>query len=345
MAARGVAAQAAVMAVPINRAMGAGEWLLLIALSILWGGSFFFAELALRELPTLLVVLGRVGLAALALNLVLRMKGRALPRDRRTWGAFFGMGALNNLIPFGLIFWGQTEIASGLAAILNATTPLFTVVLAHFLTRDERMGAGRLGGVLLGLVGVAVMIGPDALKGLGLDVVAQIAVLGAALSYACAGIFGRRFRDLPPLVTATGQVTATTLMMLPLALALERPWELPLPGALTWTALLGLALICTALAYVLYFRILATAGATNLLLVTFLIPVSALFLGITILDEQIASRDLAGMALIGLGLAAIDGRLLARVRRHRRRFASEGERAEIPPPNLPHFVGEESAER
>jgi drug/metabolite transporter (DMT)-like permease len=315
MAARETAALAAVMATPINRAMGAGEWLLLIVLSILWGGSFFFADLALRELPPLLVVLGRVGFAALALNLVLRASGRALPRDRRTWGAFFGMGALNNLIPFSLIFWGQTEIASGLAAILNATTPLFVVVLAHFLTRDERMSAGRLGGVLLGLAGVAVMIGPDALQGLGLDVLAEIAVLGAALSYACAGIFGRRFRGLPPLVTATGQVTATTLMMLPLALTLERPWLLPLPGALTWAALLGLALVCTALAYVLYFRILATAGATNLLLVTLLIPVSALFLGMTILGERLALRDFAGMALIGLGLAAIDERPLGRLRR------------------------------
>jgi drug/metabolite transporter (DMT)-like permease len=302
------------MSSPINRAMGTGEWLLLIALSILWVGTFFLAELALRELPPLLIVLGRVGFAALALNLVLLVTGHALPRQRRTWGAFFGMGALNNLIPFSLIFWSQTEIASGLAAILNATTPLFTVVLAHFLTRDERMNAGRLGGVLLGLIGVAVMIGPDALRGLGRNVLAQIAVLGAALSYACAGIFGRRFRGLPPLVTATGQVTATTLMMLPLALVFERPWQLPLPGPLTWAALLGLALICTALAYVLYFRILATAGATNLLLVTFLIPVSALLLGITILGEQIAPRAFAGMALIGLGLAAIDGRPLAWLR-------------------------------
>ncbi|HET6222376.1 MAG TPA: DMT family transporter [Dongiaceae bacterium] len=312
-------AQVATMSGAVNRAMGAREWLLLIVLSLLWGGSFFFAELALGELPPLMVVLGRVGFAALALNLVLLVTGRALPRDPRTWGAFFGMGLLNNLIPFSLIFWGQTEIASGLAAILNATTPLFGVVLAHVLTRDERMTAGRLGGVLLGLAGVAVMIGPDALKGLGLDVLAEIAVLGAALSYACAGIFGRRFRGLPPLVTATGQVTATTLMMLPVALALDRPWLLPLPGAVTWTALLGLALVCTALAYVLYFRILATAGATNLLLVTFLIPVSALFLGMTILGERLDPRDFAGMALIGLGLAAIDGRPLARVRALRTR--------------------------
>src|SRR5262245_27621273 len=286
-------------------------WSWLVSLSILWGGSFFFAKVAVGELGPLTVAFVRVALAALALGLILTALPRPPLHPNAPWRDYVVMGFLNNALPFSLIFWGQTEIASGLAAILNATTPLFTVVLAHFFTRDEPMSAGRLGGVLVGLAGVAVMIGPGALKGLGLDVLAQIAVLGAALSYACAGIFGRHFRGLPPLVTATGQVTATTLMMLPLALVVERPWQLTLPGALTWTALLGLALICTALAYVLYFRILATAGATNLLLVTFLIPVSALLLGISILGEQIAPRDFTGMALIGLGLAAIDGRPLA----------------------------------
>jgi drug/metabolite transporter (DMT)-like permease len=281
--------------------MGPAEWLLLAALSVLWGGSFFFSEVALAELPPFTVVLGRIGLAAVALVVMVLASGQRLPRSLRLWGAFLVMGALNNLIPFSLIVWGQTAIASGLAAILNATTPLFTVVLAHLLTRDERLTPGRLSGVVLGLLGVALMIGPAALEGLGVAVVAQLACLAAALSYALAGIFGRRFRGTP------------------LALAVDRPWSLPPPGPSTWGALIALALLSTALAYIVYFRILAAAGATNLMLVTFLIPVSALVLGITILGERLAPGHLAGMALIALGLAAIDGRPLAWLARPWRR--------------------------
>jgi drug/metabolite transporter (DMT)-like permease len=291
--------------------MGPLEWALLIVLSILWGGSFFFSKVALAEVQPLTVVLVRVGLAAVALHLLLLARGERMPPSLHTWGLFVVMGLLNNLLPFSLIFWGQTQIPSGLAAILNATTPLWTVVLAHFFTQDERLTPNRLAGVLAGLCGVAVLLGPQALGGVSARLLAQLAVLGAALSYALAGIFGKRFRALPPLVTATGQVTCTALLMAPLALLVERPWLQPAPGLVTWGALSGLALLSTAVAYVIYFRLLATAGATNLLLVTFLIPVSALWLGITILGEALAARHFVGMALIGLGLAAIDGRLFA----------------------------------
>jgi drug/metabolite transporter (DMT)-like permease len=295
--------------------MGPVEWALLVTLSVLWGGSFFFGKVALADLPPFTVVFGRVSLAALALNLVVLASGQRMPGSPRAWGTFAVMGLLNNLVPFSLIFWGQTHIASGLASILNSTTPLFTVVLAHFLTRDERLTASRLTGVLVGLAGVVVMIGPDVLGGLRANVLAQGAVLCAALSYALAGIYGRRFRGTPPLVTAAGQVTATTVMLLPIMLFADRPWTLPLPGVRTWAAVAGLALLCTALAYVLYFRILAVAGATNLLLVTFLIPVSALLLGGLVLGERLEPRHFGGMGLIALGLAAIDGRPLRVVRK------------------------------
>lgn len=295
--------------------MGTTEWLLLILLSVLWGGAFLFGKVAVAELRPFTVVLGRVALAAVVLLAVVRAAGLPLPATPRAWAPFFVLGLLNNIVPFSLIFWGQTQIASGLAAILNATTPLFGVVLAHWLTPDERMTGARLGGVLLGMAGVAVIVGPAALAGAGLNLLAQFAVLGAALSYGCAGIYGRRFRGTPPLVTAAGQVTASALMILPVVLLVDRPWEGAMPGAATWGALVGIALLGTAGAYVLYFRILATAGATNALLVTFLIPVSALLLGAAVLDEVIEARQLAGMALIGLGLAVIDGRPLARLRR------------------------------
>ena len=288
--------------------MGPLQWVLLIALSLLWGGSFFFAEVALSGFPPLTLVLGRVGLAAIALWLVLLLTGHFPPRSINLWVSFFVMGAINNVLPFSLIFWGQTQIASALAAILNATTPIFTVLLAHVLTQDERLTRGKIAGVLAGLSGVTVMIGPEALSGLGSAVLAQIAVLGAAISYGLAGIFGRRFRALPPATTAAGQLTASTVLMLPIVLFHDRPWTLPVPTLEALSALLGLALLSTALAYVVYFRILRTAGATNLLLVTFLIPVSAIFLGVGVLGERIDPLQMAGMTMIALGLAAIEGR-------------------------------------
>lgn len=294
----------------INQPMGAIEWLLLLSLSLLWGGTFLFAEIALDEVRPFTLVLGRVGIAALILIVAVYATGHHMPRSLAAWLPFLVMGALNNLIPFSLIFWGQIEITGGLAAILNATTPLFTVLLAHVLTRDERITPCRLAGLVLGIAGVVVMIGPEALRGLGLHLLAQIAVLGAALSYAFASIYGRRFRGQQPLVSAAGMLCASTLIMLPTALLLDRPWTGPLPGVTTWAAILGLAILGTALAYILYFRLLATAGATNLMLVTFLIPVSAILLGGAVLDERLDPEHFLGMTLIALGLAAIDGRPL-----------------------------------
>jgi drug/metabolite transporter (DMT)-like permease len=301
--------------------MGPLEWALLITLSLLWGGTFFFAEVALQELPPLSLAFARVALAAITLLLAVYATGQRMPASRALWGAFFVMGALNNLIPFTLIFWGQTRITGGLAAILNATTPLFAVVLAHVLTRDEKMTRNRLGGVLLGAVGVVLMVGPEVLRELGLQLLAQVAVLAAALSYALAGIFGRRFQALPPLVSAAGQLSTTTVMMLPAILWTGGLWAMPVLSLQVWSAILGLALLSTALAYLMYFRILATAGATNLLLVTFLIPVSAIVLGASLLEERLALQHLGGMALIGLGLAAIDGRPLRVLRRRAARAA------------------------
>jgi drug/metabolite transporter (DMT)-like permease len=225
------------------------------------------------------------------------------------------MGLLNNVLPFALIFWGQAAITAGLAAILNATTPLFAIVLAHLLTRDERLTAPRLAGVLCGLAGVAAMIGRDALAGIGDQVAAQLAVLGGALCYALAGVWGRRFRGTPPLSTAAGQVGTAAAMLLPAVLVLDPPWDARLPGAAALAAIAGLALLSTALAYVIYFRLLAAAGATNLLLVTLLIPVSALLLGGLVLGETIGAGQAGGMALIALGLALIDGRALRLARR------------------------------
>jgi drug/metabolite transporter (DMT)-like permease len=286
--------------------VGRREWILLLALSVAWGASFFFGKLALRELPPLTIALGRFGLAALTLVVAVRVARVRVPGRWRDFGV---MGLLNNIVPFCLIIWAQTRITSGTAAILNAATPLFTVVVAHYLTADERMTRARVAGTLIGLAGVAVMMGPDALAGLHTDTVAELACVGAAVSYAFAGVYGRRFAGVPPLATAAGQLTAATAMLLPVVAVIDAPWTPPVPGAQTWAAVGGIALISTALGYVIYFRVLATSGATNVLLVTLLIPVTATALGVTMLGERLEARQLVGMALIGVGLLVVDGRL------------------------------------
>ena len=306
---------------PIKIDMGAREWAMLIALSALWGGSFLFVGVAVRDLPPLTIVVLRVGLGALALLGVLRVVGIAMPREARVWGAFACMGLVNNALPFTLIAWGQGHVASGVASIFNATTPLFGVIVAHFWTSDEKMTPGRLVGVVVGFAGVVVMMGgggtpsaPDALD------LAQAAFLAAALLYAIAGVYGRRFNamGLQPLATAAGMLIVSTVILLPVMMIVDRPWTLPWPSLATIASILGLALLATALAFILYFRLLAAAGATNLLLVTFLIPVSAIALGTALLGETLEAKHYAGMALIGLGLAAIDGRPLAAARRRAR---------------------------
>ena len=298
---------------PAIRSLTLAEWGLLLLLSVLWGGSFIFAEVALDRIAPLTLTLVRVGLAALALFFYAVLTGQRFPRSWGVWGAFALLGLVNNALPFSLIFWGQLSITGGLAAIFNATTPFFTVVLAHFVTSDEKLSSAKIAGVVVGLLGVSVIIGPTALTGIASSVAASSAVLLAAFCYAVAGIFARRFHDLSPTITATGQLAMSTLIMLPVALVLE-PQSFTLPAsAAVWAAVLALALLSTALAYVIYFRILRTAGATNVLLVTFLIPVSAIFLGYLMLGERLAVEHFAGMALIGLGLAAVDGRLFTRL--------------------------------
>lgn len=294
------------------------DWLALLGLSVLWGGSFFFIAVAVAEIPPLTLVVLRIGLAALILLAVLRIAGLALPRQPAVWLAFFGMGLLNNVIPFSLIAWAQSQIPSGVASILNATTPISTAVVAHVFTADEKLTPGRIAGVLLGLAGVTVMLGAEALSGLGGNLPAQGAVLLATVSYGFAAVFGRRFRRLgvAPLLTANGQLIAATLLLLPLALMIDQSWRLPLPSSTAIGAVLALAALSTALAYVIFFRVMGTAGS-NVNLVTLLVPVSAVLFGVAILGETLAPRHLLGMAAIALGLAAIDGRAIRYFRRPR----------------------------
>lgn len=286
---------------------------MLVGLSLLWGSSFYFYKVLAGSLPPLTIVLGRVGIAAVVLNLVLLARGERLGWGL-PWGAFLLLALLNNVVPFGLFAWGEQRIPSGMAGMLNATTPLFSVLLAHVLTRDEKLSWGRAAGVLLGMAGVAVLVGPAGWRGVdGAYLAGDGACVLASVSYAFGGIYGRRFRAIGPWRLATAQITAAAVIALPLAAGVERFWTLPMPGLAVWGALAGIGVLCTVLAYVLYFRILATAGATNVVLVTFLVPITALPIGWVFLGEAVPGRDYAGMGLIGMGLAAIDGRVWRRV--------------------------------
>ena len=305
--------------------MGGREWAFMLVLSMFWGGSFFFNKIALGELPAFTIVFARVGIGAVALNILVRLLGQRVPRSPDLWFAFVIMGLLTNTIPFCMMVVGQRDIAIGLASVLNATTPLFTVMLAPLMARDEKINPAKLAGVVLGLVGVSVLVGADALAGLDRGVIGELLCLGAALAFALSGLYGRRFRTMgvSPLVTAAGQVTTSAVIMLPIA-ALDAPWDLAPPSAAVWGALLCLGLLSTTLGYVLFYRILAAAGAINLMLVTFLQPAFAILLGAVILGERLNLRQFAGMALIGLGLAAMDGRLFARRRLNRSARAGPG---------------------
>ena len=295
--------------------MSSFDWVMLLSLSLIWGGSFFLNAVILTELPTLTLVAARVSLAAIALWGFAAITGRLRGLTPAVWAAFAVMGFLNNAIPFTFIVHAQTSISSGLASILNATTPLFTILVAGVFLADERFSVLRLAGVAIGLFGVVVMIGTDALDGIGSSVWAQMFSLGAAVSYGFASVFGRRFRRLgiDPIQVAMGQVTMSSLMLWPVAIVLDRPFDLAMPSVTVWGALGVLSVICTACAYILYFKVLERAGATNISMVTFLVPVSAILLGILFLGETLHISHVIGMLLIGLGLIVIDGRMFSRM--------------------------------
>ncbi len=288
------------------------SWALLLALAFLWSVSFIFIKVAAADIPILTLVLIRVGLAAAVLHVVVMATGRRYPRERRALGRYALMGFFNNLLPGVLIVYATARIGAGAASILNATVPIFTLLIAHVATANEKITAAKLSGILLGFAGVAAMIGPQALGGLGSDIIAAGAMLLATASYGLSNTIGRGFGGIDATVSATCQLTAATLMLAPVALLADRPWMLPMPDAAALFSAIGLALASTALAYVLFFELIARAGATNTSLVALLIPAGGVFLAWAILGEALTWSEAAGMALIGLGLVVIDGRLASR---------------------------------
>lgn len=299
-----------------NPRMSGSDWGIIMLLSLLWGGAFFMIELGLRGFPPNTLVFLRMALAVPPMLLILKVMGHRLPGDLKSWQQLFILGAINAAFPFILFFWGQTQIDSGLASILNATTPLWGVVTAHFLTRDEKATPARVVGVFLGLAGIIVMVGTDALGGISGSVLAQLACLAATLLYALAAVYGRTLSQstMTPLVVATGQVITAAIIMFPVMLVVDQPWSLPTAGWDAWAGAIGLAIPSTAVAYVFYFRLIDSAGASNAMLVAFIMPVIAVILGVVALGETVELKEAAGAVLIAFGLIAIDGRLISRRR-------------------------------
>jgi len=286
------------------------DWILIGLLSAIWGGSFLFGRILMLEWPPFTVGFLRVFIAAIVLWIFVKATKRSFPTDTRLVVAIFIMGILNNVIPFSLILIGQTEIGSGLASVINAMTPIWTLIIANSFTSDEKFTTNKITGIIFGFLGVMTLIGTDIVQGLTASAWAQAAVLGATISYGFANVWGKRFKGHDPILISTGQLTASSMIMLPLIFVLENPFSLKAPNVEMVIAITGLSVLCTAFAYVLFFKILSSAGATNVSLVTFLVPVSAILLGIIWLGEVLTLSNIAGMALIILGLMMIDGRML-----------------------------------
>lgn len=292
--------------------MSARDWARLLLLGLIWGGSFFCVHIAVAEIAPLKLVMFRVLIAGAALHLFLLLRGPSFRLALPHMGTLFFLAVLNNVIPFSLICLGQTEIGAGLASVLNATTPFWTLIIANIATSDEKLNWNKLAGIGLGIAGTAIMVGPGMVAGLGGPVWAKFALVGASLSYALALMVARRLRGVPPAIIATGQMTASSVIMIPIVLALYGTSGLFAASTDAWLATLVLALVATAFAYILFFKLVASAGATNTSLVTLIVPASAMLLSVSFLGERLELFELGGMVLIALGLVTIDGRLFRR---------------------------------
>jgi len=300
----------------IELGIASSDWLRLLVLSVLWGGSFFFVGVAVRELPPLTIVFFRVFIAAVLLLPLIPIYRIAVPRTWAGWLPFVVMALLNNVVPFSLLVTGQTLISSGLASVINATTPVFTVlVLAAF--GEERLAARRIAGVGLGLIGVVVLRGIDLNLGSGQSIGIGLCLV-ATLMFGFSALWAkRRLHGIQPMAAATFQLISSAVMMFVISMIVEQPWRLPMPHATTWLALFGLAALSTSLGFILFFQIIRGSGAGNVMLVTLLVPITAIALGYLILGEEVSAREIVGALIIASGLIIMDGRLLSRFARRR----------------------------
>ena len=292
--------------------MAVADWIRIVILSLVWGGSFFFVEIMLDAMPPMTGVLGRLAVGLVGLLCLLKFFGHPLKELLLQWRPFAVIGLINNAIPFSLISFGQTEITGSLASIINASTPIMTALVAHQFTTDERLSMRKALGIGCGFFGVIVLFGPAAMEG-GASLIGMAAGLSATICYAFGSVYSKRLKSNPPMLNATGQVLYATFWMLPMVLLIDQPWTLDMPGVAPWLALISIGLLSTTLAFFIYFRVLQTAGASNVVLVTFLVPVSASALGIIFLGEELARQHIIAYLLIAAGLSVIDGRVVAKL--------------------------------
>lgn len=280
------------------------EYALLLLLATLWGASYTFIKLGIASIPPITLIAARTVIAGALLFAVMRLQGVTMPRDGLNWRRFFIQALINSVVPFTLIAWAEKTVDAGLATILNSTSPIFAFLMTFALTRHEPVTLTKLAGVILGIVGICLVIGISTLGGLGRETVAQIAIVFATICYAGAAIFGRHFSGLHPLVPATGSMVCGAAMLLPLSLAIEHPWTLT-PSASSLAALLGLSVLSTALAFVLYFRLLQTIGSIGVTSQAYLrVPIGVL-IGVIFLGESLSLAGAIGLVCIMLGVAAM----------------------------------------
>jgi len=304
---------------PVQKTISPRAWAELLMLSLIWGASFLSIRVALNEIGPLTAVAHRTGWAMLILWAYVILRRLELPTDLRVWAAFLMMGLLNNVIPFSLMAWGQLHIETGLTSILNASTAIFGVIAAAVFFADEKLTVRKAIGVTLGFIGVSTAIGLAAFKNFDIRSLGQLAVIGGTVSYALAGVWARKkLGHLKPQVAAAGMLSGASLMTIPAAWIVEGPISLSLQPQ-TWTAIAYYAIVATAIAYMLYYRVLAMAGSGNLMLCTLLVAPVAIVLGAIVLGEALPLRAYAGFAILALGLVILDGRVFKAVQYRARR--------------------------
>ncbi len=282
--------------------------LLLLLLAALWGPSFLLIKVAVAEIPPITLIAGRVGLAAILLYVILRLSGGSLPRPGRIWGTLAVAALVQMALPFVLLSWAEQRIDSALAAILNSLTPLFTILLAHLLTTDDRITWAKAAGIALGMVGVLFFVAPSMQSGIQASTWGILAMIVVAASYGFAGVYTRQhLNNLPPIVAPTGQMILATLFLLPPMIIIDQPFNQPLPSLQAIGAVTALAVLGTVLAFIFYYRLLRSATASYVSMVTYLVPVIGVLLGVLILDESLSWTDYAGFGLILLGVMIVNG--------------------------------------
>ena len=295
------------------------DWVLLLFCALCWGSAYTFNRVIVAELPSLTITAARLVVAASFLTLLATLQGVRLPPFGRQWQAFFVFTLFSNVVPFLFVLRGQRETASGLAAVIGATTPLFVILLAHVFTTDERMQGRKVAGVIVGMSGVAVVVGTDALSGWSSGLAAKLSLVFAALLYAIGAVYSKRIVGLPPIAMAAMQMICGLVITFPLAILIDQPWSLPPPSTKVVLAVIGTAIIGSSLSAIAYFHILKRAGATNAMLVTLLVPITPILLGGVLFGERLLAREVIGATIIGAALLLIDGRPLRWIMQRMRR--------------------------